>query len=165
MRGGVVRPKYPELETIPGLDVARYMGTWYEIAAIPSSFEKGCHNVMATYTLQPDGKIRVVNSCRKHRLDGPVKQVVGKAWMPDPDEPGKLKVSFFLPWLAADYWILELGRKYEYAVIGSPNRKFFWILNRTPKMDEKLLQSLMQRIEDWHFNARLLRRTLHPKAA
>ena len=132
--------------TVKQLDLERYLGTWYEIARFPHSFEKGLVGVTATYSMRPDGKIKVLNQGRKESLDGELSQAEGKAKIPDPAEPGRLKVAFF--WIFyAEYNVLELGENYEYALIGSSGDKYLWILSRTPQMDEEVYLSLVTKAE------------------
>lgn len=120
------------------------MGKWYEIARYDHFFEKGMTHVMAIYSLEKDGKIRVVNSGIKN---GKSKEVIGKAKQPDPiDYPGRLKVSFFL-WFYADYYILELDNDYQYAIIGSSSDKYLWILSRTPELPKETLDMLLIKIK------------------
>ena len=135
-----------DTSTVRQLDVARFMGRWYEIARYEHRFERGMTHVTAEYTLQPDGKIRVVNRGLK---DGKPKEITGKARRPDPQEyPGRLEVSFFL-WFYSDYYVLEVGSDYQYAVIGSSSDKYLWILCRKPDMPqwqlEQILSSLRKR--------------------
>jgi len=130
--------------TVKELDISRYLGTWYEIARFPHSFEKGLVGVTATYSMRPDGKIKVLNQGRKNSLDGELSSAVGKAKIPDPSKPGNLKVSFF--WIFyAEYNVLELDPEYQYALIGSSNEKYLWILSRNPEMDEKTYQMLVEK--------------------
>ncbi|MDD4756046.1 MAG: lipocalin family protein, partial [Prolixibacteraceae bacterium] len=96
-----------DYSTVKELNLERYMGRWYEIARYNHSFEKGLVGVTATYSLLPDGKITVVNQGYKNSIDGKLNVANGKAKQPDPSEPGKLKVSFFL-FFYADYYVLEL---------------------------------------------------------
>lgn len=124
------------------LDLERYLGTWYEIARFDHSFERGLVGVNATYSLRKDGKIKVVNSGYKNTLDGKRSEAVGKAKIPDKNEPSKLKVSFFL-FFYGDYFVMELDENYQYAVIGSSSDNFLWILSRTPQMDEILYEELL----------------------
>lgn len=130
--------------TVEQLDLNRYLGTWYEIARFPHSFEKDLTGVTATYSLKPNGKIKVVNKGYLETLDGKLKEAEGKAKIPDPDEPGKFKVSFFL-FFYADYYVMELDHEnYSWVMIGSSSPKYFWILSRTPKMNEKTYQMLLE---------------------
>ncbi len=155
-------PPGPPLETVPMVDLDRYLGTWYEIATIPQSFQRGCTGVTATYSLRPDGKIKVVNSCRPERLDAPERRVEGRAWVVDRTSNAKLKVSFFL-WFSGDYWIIELGRDYDYAVIGHPARKYLWVLCRQPRMDEALYADILERLRTKGYDTALIQRTLQPE--
>jgi lipocalin len=129
--------------TVKNLDLKRYLGTWYEIARFPHSFEKDLVGVTATYSLKPNGKIKVVNQGYDKSLDGTLKVAEGKAKIPDKNEPGKFKVSFFW-FFYADYFVMELDQKnYEWVMIGSSSPKYFWILSRTPQMDDATYQMLL----------------------
>jgi len=155
--GGENKP----LEVVPYVDLSRYVGTWYEIAAIPQSFQKDCVASMATYTQRDDGTIAVVNQCRKKTLDGKVKVAKGKAWVVDKKTNAKLKVQFFWPFKGA-YWIIELDSDYQFAVVGHPNRNYLWILSRSPQMEESLYQDLLQRIGQKGYDISRIKKTLQP---
>jgi apolipoprotein D and lipocalin family protein len=127
------------------VDLDRYVGTWYEVAKIPNRFQKDCAGgTTATYTRQGDGKIEVVNRCRK--ADGSEQRARGIAKVVDAQSHARLKVSFvsFLGirpfW--GDYWVLGLGENYEYAVVGTPDRKYGWILSRTPELPPETLETI-----------------------
>ena len=135
----------PPLKTVNHVDLSRYVGDWYEVARYPNSFQKGCVGSMATYTLMMDGKIEVLNQCRDNTPDGKLRTAKATAWVVDKTTNAKLKVTFFWPF-AGDYWIIELGRDYEYAVIGHPTRKYLWILCRTKQMDEALYNGILARL-------------------
>ena len=135
-----------DTKTVDNLDINRYLGTWYEIARFPHSFEKNLVGVTATYSLRDDGKIKVVNQGYKGSLDGELSRAVGKAKIPDPDVMSKLKVSFFL-FFYGDYYVLELGEDYQYAMIGSSTPDYFWILSRTPRMDDETYRMLLSKAE------------------
>lgn len=102
-----------ELKTVEYVDIARYMGTWYEIARFTQHFEKGLVGVTATYNLLSGGSVDVLNAGHKLTLDGKLKTAHGKAKVADRQTNAKLKVTFFWPFYG-DYWILELGKDYEY---------------------------------------------------
>ena len=140
-----------ELDTVQNVDVARYMGTWYEIARLPQSFEKGLVGVTATYELLPSGKLRVLNKGHDNDLGGRVRAVEGRAKVVDLQTNAKLKVTFFWPFYG-DYWVLELGKDYEYAAVGEPSRRYLWVLSRTPHMDETVYQGIMRRMEEKGFD-------------
>ena len=124
----------PPLQTVPRVELDRYVGTWYEIASFPQSFQRGCTGTTATYSLRDDGQVDVVNRCRKGALDGPEEVARGRARVVDATTGAKLEVSFFRPFWG-DYWIVDLGADYEYAVVGHPGRDYLWILSRTPTLD------------------------------
>ena len=129
------------------LNIQKYLGTWYEIACYDHSFERGLVGVTANYSMRDDGKIKVINSGYKNSLEGEFSQAVGKAKIPDLNNyPAKLKVSFFL-FFYGDYYVMELDKDYQWAVIGSSSDKYLWILNREPQMEEKLYNELLNKIQ------------------
>lgn len=137
--------------TIKSLDLNRYLGTWYEIARFPHSFEKNLVGVTATYSLRDDGMIRVLNQGYKNSLEGELSVAEGKAKIPDRNDSGKLKVSFF--WIFyGDYYILELDENYQYVMIGSSSDKYFWILSRTAQMDDDIYNILIDKAKARGYN-------------
>ncbi len=137
--------------TVKSLDLNRYLGIWYEIARFPHSFEKNLVGVTATYSLRDDGIIKVLNQGYKNTLDGKLSKAVGKAKIPDPSKPANLKVSFF--WIFyAEYNVLELDENYQYAMIGSSSDKYFWILSRTPQMDQSAYEMLLEKARKRGYN-------------
>ena len=152
--------QFPELKTVEYVDVNRYLGKWYEISAIELWFEKGCKGVTANYSLLPDGKLRVINTCYKDSLDGELKVANGKAKIVDTESNSKLKVTFFWPFYG-DYWIIELGENYEYAVVGSPDRETLWVLSRTPTMDPTVYAGILDRMSAKAFDVTQLRMMEH----
>lgn len=138
--------------TVKELDITRYAGKWYEIARFPHSFEKNLTGVTATYILRPDGKIDVINQGYKGSLDGRLKKAKGKAYIPDKNKPGKLKVAFFL-FFYGDYDVMELDTvNYKWAMIGSSTDKYLWILSRTPQLDPEIYQKLVNRAKKRGYN-------------
>ena len=147
--------------TVKELDLNRYLGTWYEIARFPHSFEKGLVGVTANYSLRTDGKIRVINKGYENSLNGKLSVAEGKAKIPDKADPGKLKVSFF--WIFyADYYVLELDAEYKYVMIGSSSPKYFWILSRTPQMDESTYNMLLDKARQRGYNLDSLEKVQQP---
>lgn len=134
----------PPLQTVAFVNLDRYTGVWYEIARYPNGFQKDCADSQATYALRPDGKMSVLNECRD-QTSGESRKAKGKAWVVDRASNAKLKVAFFWPF-AGDYWIIDLGQEYEYAVIGHPERKYLWILSRDRQMQEEVYQGILHRL-------------------
>ena len=127
--------------TVPSVDLARYAGDWFEVARFPNRFQQQCvGDVRASYARRPDGRLDVVNRCRT--ADGRT-QARGVARVVDTRTFARLKVRFapawlsFLPQVWGDYWILGLAEDYSWAVVGSPDREYLWILARTPRLGEQ----------------------------
>jgi apolipoprotein D and lipocalin family protein len=137
--------------TVAKVDLQRYLGTWYEIARYPNKFEKDCVGVTATYTLKPNGKVRVENRARLKTLDGASKAAIGTAYVADTASGAKLKVSFFGPFYA-DYWIIGLGDAYDYAVVSDPSREYLWILSRTPTLPEATYATILANLKAQGFD-------------
>lgn len=145
------------LDVVPHVELTKYLGRWYEIAHLPTRFQEGCTDTTATYTLSNDGSITVLNECRRR---GKVKRAKGKAKVVDKTTGAKLKVTFFWPF-SGDYWIIKLGTAYEYAVVGTPNRKYLWILSRTHHMEDALYTQLLEFAKSKGFDVTRLIKTSH----
>jgi len=128
------------VRTVPHVDLDRYLGEWFEIARLPNRFQTDCAgDVRATYAYAADGRVNVTNRCAA--LNGEVIEAKGIAKVVDTRTSARLKVRFapaflsFLPIVWGDYWILGLAPDYSWAVVGSPDRKYLWILARESSMD------------------------------
>lgn len=139
------------LATIPSLDAKRYMGTWYEIAKFPNDFQKKCAGfTTATYSLREDGRVDVVNRCR--RADGSTDTASGVARQLGGATSPKLEVRFapaivsWLPMVWGDYWVIDLDPAYQLAAVSEPKREYLWILSRTPKVDPVAYDALLGRL-------------------
>ena len=121
----------PAVKSVGQIDLTRYVGKWYEIGAFPMFFQRQCvADTTAEYTLGTDGRLTVLNRCR---TENGFDQATGQAWAPDATISAQLKVSFFWPF-RSDYWIIALHPDYRWAVVGNPNRKYLWLLSRTPQL-------------------------------
>jgi lipocalin/uncharacterized protein YbjT (DUF2867 family) len=130
------------VRTVNSIDLGRYVGDWFEMARFPNRFQRTCAaDVRASYARRPDGRIDVINRCRI--ADGSFIEARGVARVVDARTSARLKVRFapavlsFLPFVWGDYWILGLAEDYSWAVIGSPNREYLWILARTPTLEPR----------------------------
>ncbi len=138
------------LAVVPSVDLSRYTGKWYEIARLPNRFQKNCAGeVAATYSLLAGNQMKVVNACRQ--TNGQMRQAEGQARLANKRGPNtKLEVRFaptWLSWLSAvwgDYWIIDLASDYSYSVVGTPDRKYLWIIARTRNLDEAIYQRILQ---------------------
>lgn len=134
----------PHLQTASRIDLDKYMGVWHEISRLEHHFQKNCVGSNAEYKLRDDGEVDVVNRCIDEK-DGSRREAKGRAWSVDPVNNSRLKVSFFWPF-RGDYWIIEVGKKYDYSVVGSPDRKYLWVLGREPEIDESLYREIVERM-------------------
>jgi apolipoprotein D and lipocalin family protein len=150
--------EYPPLEVVPRVELERYVGKWYEIASLPVSQQEGCNCTTAEYTAIDGETIRVVNRCRKGGPSGEISEATGTAYVVAGSNNAKLRVQFFWPF-RGDYWIMDLADDYSYAVVGTPSRKYFWILSRTPSMNEETVQLLLNRLKDRGFDVSRAQRT------
>ena len=140
------RSKTDDVETVPSVDLQRYLGQWYEIASIPQSFQKQCvGQVTAEYSQAEDSLIKVVNSCEEQSGERSVSE--GRAKVEDIATNAKLKVTFvkIIDWIfkfGGDYWIIDLAPDYHYAVVGHPTRDYGWVLSRTPSLPQSELVTI-----------------------
>ena len=151
-----IATKNEPLETVGHVDLEKYLGKWYEIAAFPQGFEKDCTCTTAEYSLRDDGHIAVLNSCM---INGNPKTVEGKATVTDKKTNAKLEVQFAWPF-SGKYWIIALAPDYSYAVVGHPNRKYLWILGRKPVMDNMTYNHLVLIAAGKGFDIRKLVKTV-----
>ena len=133
------------LETVPKVELDKYLGLWYEIGRFPTWFQKAGSSATAEYSLNKNGAIKVLNT--SYFANGKTESAKGKAWVVDKNTNAKLKVSFFWPF-AGDYWVIQLGKNYEYAVVGHPGRNYLWILSRTPAMDDTVYNKTIEKLKE-----------------
>jgi apolipoprotein D and lipocalin family protein len=148
------------LNVAPNVDLRKFQGTWYEIARLPRTTQTGCMGTVASYQLKPNGDLAVESHCHTGALDGPVKSMTATGKVPDPSVPAKLALNF--GGFYGDYFILEVGTKYEFAVVGHPSREYLWILSRTPKLDPSLLEAALTRARVEKFDVDRLEYTVQP---
>ena len=147
----VMAQKANPLKTVQSVDLERYKGLWYEIAKIPNRFQRKCASgTTAQYALRDVGKLDVINRCTTQK--GKVIEAKGIARIVDSESNAKLKVSFVkifgfsLFW--GDYWIIGLGEEYEYAIVGTPSRKYGWILSRTPSLNDEKMEQIFNLLRE-----------------
>jgi len=145
------------LDVAPNVDLARFQGQWFEIAKLPRFTQANCTGTTAFYTMR-EGGIDVLNECHLERLDGKLKSSAARVNPAGEDAAAKLRIDvggFF-----GDYWILEVGESYEYAVIGVPSRDYLWILSRTAKLDQAKLDGILARTRAAKFDTAKLEYTV-----
>ena len=160
-RAGAAEP--PPLAPIASLELERYMGTWYEAARFPNRFQRDCAGpAVATYSLQPEGGVRVVNRCPL--ADGKTDEAIGEARRIGSPGSSRLQVRFAPAWLSwlpmvwGDYWVIDLDPAYQLAVVSEPKREYLWVLSRTPKVDPAAWDAVMLRLRDKGFDLSRLKK-------
>jgi apolipoprotein D and lipocalin family protein len=155
----------PAVNTIPHLDVPRYMGTWHEIAKFPNRFQAKCTaNTRARYLAQTDGSVQVLNSCLT--ADGSTIDALGLARQIGSATSPKLQVRFAPAWLSwlpmvwGDYWVIDLDADYQLAAVSEAKREYLWVLSRTPQVNAKTYDALLERLKAQHFDVQKLERTV-----
>ncbi len=155
------------LATVESVDLDRYAGTWYEIARLPMYFQRHCLHSKAVYTTRPDGTMGVHNECTTDR--GGVERVEGVATVIDATTNARLTVVFdnffarlFGSSREGNYWILDLDPEYRTAMVGTPDRRFLWILSRASQLDESSYQRLVEKARQMGFPASKLIRDRRP---
>lgn len=148
-----------DLPTEADVDLQKYMGTWYEQARLPNRFQSDCvGDVQATYALRPDGTISVVNQCRT--AENAIKTAQGEGRLAaevSPPNAAKLEIRFapawtsWLPMVWGDYWIIRLHGDYEYSLVGTPDRKYLWVLSRHQQADPTVVEQLLSHAETLGF--------------
>lgn len=152
------------LVTVASIDLQRYLGTWYEIDRLPIRHEpEDATDVTAHYSLNDDGSVRVHNRCL-HK--GRIEEAIGQATAID-DSHGKLEVSFlpeglrWIPFTKGDYWILQIDSGYTVALVGSPDRRYLWLLSRQPQLDAGTRQHYIAHAAQLGFDVEKLIHTPH----
>ncbi len=137
-----------ELTTVEHLDLQRYLGTWYEIARKPMWAEDtAASDITATYSLNEDGSVKVLNRCFDE--DGEFEDSEGRATPVDGDN-ARLEVSFmpqglrWVPFTKGDYWVMKLDPGYNFSLVGTPDRKYLWLLARDAHPAEATVQEYLQ---------------------
>jgi apolipoprotein D and lipocalin family protein len=155
---GLAHAENAPVQSVGTIDLQRYAGKWYEIAAFPMFFQRQCTgDTTAEYTLRADGEISVRNRCRT--ADG-FDEANGVAWAADAAVNAQLKVSFFWPF-RSDYWVVGLDKDYRWAVVGNPNRKYLWVLSRTPVLEKDQLESALRSAVKQGYDLSPLKYTRH----
>ncbi len=147
-------------DTVSQLELKRYVGTWYEIARLPTRFEDGLVGVTANYAYVSDDKLSFVNSGFRETFSGSKSQVSGSLKMPNTNEPGRLRIMIF-NLFPADYWIHELDTDYRYSLVGVPSRKSLWIFSRIPNMSEGTYARLVEKARRLGYDTSRLIRVEH----
>jgi apolipoprotein D and lipocalin family protein len=144
-RPPVINPQVPE--PAKRVELARYLGKWFELARHENRFQKGLDAVTAEYSLEDDGKVRIVNSGCQDGPKGERSFAEGRAIVAEEATNAKLKVSFFGPLYTGDYWVLDHGDAYEWSIVGEPSGRYLWVLSREARPAPAVTEALLKRVE------------------
>jgi apolipoprotein D and lipocalin family protein len=132
---------------IPSLDLTRYLGKWYELCRLPIKYEdETATDISARYSLNENGTVRVDNRCFDE--DGKPSQSIGEASAVD-DSKSRLKVTFlpkfirWIPFTSGDYWVLKLNPEYQVSLVGTPDRRYLWLLGRRPDLPQDVREEYL----------------------
>lgn len=156
-RPPVINPQVPE--PAKPVELARYLGRWFELARHENRYEKGLDHVTADYALLPDGKIQLTNRGLRGGPDGEAQVAQGRAIVDDEVTGAKLKVSFFGPLYTGDYWVLDHGDDYDWSIVGEPSGRYLWVLTRAARPDAVTVEAILARVEALGYDRWALRRT------
>ncbi|MDX1498256.1 MAG: lipocalin family protein [Woeseiaceae bacterium] len=135
--------RHPPMDTVDYVDLERFMGDWYVIANIPTFVEKGAHNAVETYELNPDGTVATTFRFREDSFDGEVKEYNPKGFIRDEETNALWGMQFIWP-IKGDYRIVYLDESYTQTIIGRKKRDFIWIMARTPEIPEADFRRLVE---------------------
>lgn len=168
LTAGLLAFEEKTLQVVTQLDLKRYLGTWFEVARLPNEFQQDCvSDVTATYTLRNDGGIDVVNRCRE--IDGSIQEAEGVARRVAGRPASVLEVRFapavlsIVPRVWGDYQVMALSPDYAWSVVGTPDRRYLWILSRTTSLDEEIYRELNARAAAQGFDVQRILRTKHAR--
>lgn len=136
-------PARPPITVVPKVDLPRFMGDWYVIANIPTFIEKGAHNAVESYRMNPDGTIATTFTFRQDSFAGPVKRHEPTGFVLDRNSNAIWGMRFIWPF-KADYRIVYLDPDYTQTIIGREDRDYVWIMARTPSIPEADYQRLLE---------------------
>ena len=152
----------PEIETVENLNIGKYLGVWHQIALIPNYFQKDCvDDTQAEYEVLSDDSITILNSCLSLGGERLLAAGIGRA-TGEPRNFARLKVSFAPKWLAwipfvwGDYWILSIDDEYNSVLIGSPDRRYLWILSRQKFIQKEIFADYLEKAKKNEFDTSLL---------
>ena len=155
---GCAMTAMPPIKTVEHVDLQRFMGDWYVIANIPTFIEKGAHNPVESYRLEPDGSIATTFTFRAGSFDGPVKTYRPRGWVTDTRSNAVWGMQFIWP-IKADYRIVHLSPDYTQTVIGREKRDYVWIMARTPSIPDDDYRRIVAMLADQGYDVTRIQKT------
>jgi apolipoprotein D and lipocalin family protein len=153
----------PQIATVPQVDIKRFMGPWYVIAAIPTAIETESFNAIESYKLDDDSTIATTFTFNKGSLDGKVKTYNPRGFVVENSGNARWGMQFIWP-IKAEYLIAHVDENYSETIIARNARDYVWIMARTPHLSEEAYQALVKKVSDMGYDLQKLRRVPHNKA-
>lgn len=147
----------PRLKTVERLDIERYMGPWYVIAAIPTFIETKSYNAVEEYQLLKDGTINTIFTFRQGGFDGPLKRYNPRGFIRDKINKSSWGMRFVWPF-KAEFLITHVDPEYTETIISRNRRDFVWIMARAPKISEDDYARLVGILKEQGYDISRLRR-------
>ena len=150
---------YPEpLPRAEYVDIERFMGSWYVVGYTPTFMDRGAHNGVEHYYLDSSsGKILTTYQFRKGSFDGELKTLKPTGFIHDKETNAEWRMQFFWP-IKADYVVMYLSEDYQQTIIAHPNRRYAWIMQRTPDMDNSSYEELLAKLENAGYDRSIIQR-------
>ena len=148
------------METVPKVDLERFMGDWYVVAVIPTFVEKGAYNPVESYALNPDGTIATTFTFNKDALDGPEKEYHPKGFVRNKETNALWGMQFIWPF-KGDFRIICLDDDYQLTVIGRAKRDYVWIMSRSPAFSDAEFERMKTFVESVGYDGSKLIRPQH----
>jgi len=147
----------PPIALADQVDLPRFMGDWYVIANIPTFIEKGAHNAIESYRLDPDGTVATTFTFRADGFDGPLKTYHPRGFVAPGAGNAVWGMQFIWPF-KGDFRIVCLAPDYGHTVIGRQKRDYVWIMARTPSIPEADYQNLLAFLADQGYDTARIQR-------
>lgn len=147
----------PKLATVPDVEIKRFMGPWYVIANIPTFLEKGAHNAVESYRLDPDGSIATTFTFRADSFDGLLKTYHPRGFVRDKKSNAVWGMQFIWPF-KSEYLIIYLDKDYTTTVVGRSKLDYVWIMARTPEIPDTEYQAILKMLSDIGYDTGKIRK-------
>lgn len=145
-----------KIRPVSFVDLKRYTGTWYEIARLPNATETNCMRITTEYTLKQNGLLSILSRCTKE--NGYARESQGKVRINNSPSNSMMSTNFVPHWLSwtgigwEDYWIIDIDKNYQFAVISDPNKDYLWILSRKESIDKTIYEKIIDKLKNQHFD-------------
>lgn len=157
---GCASTSQPPIATVPQVDLPKFMGDWFVIAAIPTAIETESYNAVESYQLNKDGTIATTFTFNKGSLDGKLKTYEPRGFVIDNTGNARWGMQFVWP-IKAEYLIAYLDEAYTKTIIARNARDYVWIMAREAHLNDDEYAALVQKVADMGYDIAKLRKVPH----